>query len=92
MAGLTADIDFRPRGLVSIVLKVVVLFKVRRMALGTHSVPVLTGIGPVQPISRVNGRFRIQVVPHPRQSADIASDHRGKVSDIAAAGAIRRYK
>ena len=35
------------------------------MALGTHPVPVLTGIGPVQPVFGIDGGIRIQVIPFP---------------------------
>ena len=57
VTGLAAHIDVRPGGLIGIGLDIVVFFQIGGMAFGTHAVPVLSGIGPVQPVLRVNRLF-----------------------------------
>ena len=56
VAGLAADVHFRPLGVVRVRLRVVVTPQVRRMALGAHQVPVLVAPGRVQ---RIVGRVAV---------------------------------
>ncbi|CEG08409.1 hypothetical protein BN961_01824 [Afipia felis] len=50
MTGFAADTDFRPCGGEAIFGRVVVLAQAGRVALGTHEIPVLVQLGPVQDI------------------------------------------
>lgn len=48
MTRFAADVDFRPRCLIRIALRVVVFLQVGRVAISAHEVPVLPCIGPVK--------------------------------------------
>ena len=63
VASFASHVDFRPGRLVGICFDVIILFQVGGVALGTHAVPVLTGIGPIQPVLWVDGSFRVEMIP-----------------------------
>jgi len=63
VACLTADIDIRPGGLIDIALDIVVFFQVGGVTFRAHSIPILTGVGPVQPILWIHRGVRIEMVP-----------------------------
>ena len=63
VAGLAADVDVRPGGLVRVGLDVVVLPEVGGMARGAHPVPVLRRVGPIQPVLRVYRLVRVEMIP-----------------------------
>ena len=42
---------------------IIVFAQIRGMAFRTHAIPVLAGIGPVQPITRIQRFIRIEMIP-----------------------------
>ena len=52
VALLAADVDFLPRRVIRVRLRVVILVHVRRMAIGAGRVPILGDAGPMQRVAR----------------------------------------
>ena len=65
VAGLAADVDVRPGGLVRVGLDVVVFPEVGGMTCRAHPVPVLRRVGPVQPVLRIYRLVRVEMIPAP---------------------------
>ena len=63
MAGLTADVDFTPVGLITLVSRIVCFYKVGGVTFGTHAVPVLVGPGPVKRVAGLDFLIGIKMKP-----------------------------
>ena len=63
VAGLARDIDDVVRGVIGVCLRIVILFQVGAVAVGTHKVPVQVGTRPVQSIPGFHVIVRVQVEP-----------------------------
>jgi hypothetical protein len=63
VAGLTADADLRPGGGEAIACRIVILAHPGRVALGTHEVPVLVQLSPMQNVVIADVLVRIEMEP-----------------------------
>jgi hypothetical protein len=63
VAGFATHTDLRPGRPVGLVVRVIVLAQVRGVTFGTHGVPVLAVVGPIEPVVGSQRAVRVEMVP-----------------------------